>query len=214
VGSTSAVADVKFVRMDLHDLQRPTVAITSPANGAHVPAGSTVAFAATSNQPDVSSPLRNEQLVWSQGSSRIGTGASFSRVYNSPGTYVITLTGTNAAGLSASASIALNVDTATPGYPATVSIVSPTTNQNFYIPDGQPSVAVNLVASGSPGMSFTWSDNVEGSLGGGASRTVNLRDTSSISTCSTRHDIALHGVDNFGRSANATVSVYVHACIP
>jgi hypothetical protein len=63
-------------------------------------------------------------------------------------------------------------------------------------------------------MSFTWSDNVEGYLGAGGYVTANLHDTSSNSTCSTRHDIALHGVDTFGRTANATVSIYVHACIP
>jgi hypothetical protein len=213
-GSTSAVADVKFVRMDLRDTQSPTVAITSPANGAHVTAGSAVAFSATSLQPDAHSPLHDEQLVWTQGGSRIGTGASFSRVYGTPGTYTITLTGTNAAGLSASASTTFTVDPATPGYPASVSIVSPPANHDYYIPNGQSTVAVSLVASGSPGMSFTWSDNVEGSLGAGANVTANLHDTSSSSTCSTRHDITLHGVDSFGRTANATVSVYVHACIP
>ena len=74
---------------------------------------------------------------------------------------------------------------------------------------------VNLVASGSPGMQFTWSDNIDGNVGSGASITANLT-VQNVGNCAlaTKHEITLTGQDNLGRTATSQITIYLEpTCI-
>lgn len=71
--------------------------------------------------------------------------------------------------------------------------------------------AVTLLAAGSPGMTFTWTDSIQGSLGDGATLAVDLL-TMKTGNCaaSTEHALTLRGIDAKGRTASQSVRVFVH----
>ncbi len=203
---TSVVQDVKFVRYAIHDPSNPSVQITLPANGAHVYAGSEVVFTGKGYDPDSNLALPGADLVWTANGSGIGTGTSVTHTFGSTSSYSIILTGTNAVGHSAKASISIVVDPAPPT--ASVQIVSPKNGDYFQVSDSATSYPVNLIASGSPGMQFSWTDSIDGNVGSGASITPNLT-VQHQGTCApwTTHNITLRGHDNLGRSASASITI-------
>lgn len=197
--------EVKFVRYTVQDPRNPTVQITLPANGTHVSAGSQVVFTSTSSDLDSGLSLPGIDLSWEATGSYLGNGANITRVFTGTGTYTIKLTGTNALGKSASASITIVVDPAPPA--ASVQIVS-SANGASYIVGNSTTYSVSLVASGSPGMQFTWSSSIDGDLGSGANITANLT-VQHQGNCAppTTHTITLHGQDNLGRTASASITI-------
>jgi hypothetical protein len=86
---------------------RPHVAIAAPADGAHVPAGTPVAFAGSA--VSATDGVINGQLRWtSSRDGQIGSGAGFSAVL-SPGTHRITATATDGSRLTGTAAVTVTV---------------------------------------------------------------------------------------------------------
>lgn len=101
--------------------QAPVAAITSPADGATVTEGDSVAFEGTVS--DVEDGTITAGLSWSSTiDGPIGTGAGFSSADLSVGTHTITLTAVDSHGATGSDSITLTVDPA--GNPIEVAFVS------------------------------------------------------------------------------------------
>jgi hypothetical protein len=92
--------------------------------------------------------------------------------------------------------------------PASAQIASPATGTTYDVGYSGATYAVTLVAHGSSGMQFTWTDNINGALGGGPSITVNL-DVQQQGNCmpATVHVVTLHGRDGLGRSAAASITI-------
>ncbi|GAC1449760.1 MAG: hypothetical protein PVSMB4_08210 [Ktedonobacterales bacterium] len=211
-GTNSAVQDAKFIRLGVRDPLTPSVKVVLPANGAHVFAGSDVVFQASSYDPDTGGTLPGNELSWTANGTSLGGGGSITHTFDATGTYEIVLTGTTAGGGKASDSITIEVDPAPPA--ASAAIVSPANNAVYYNTNSTP-YPVNLVASGSPGMQFSWSDNIDGSVGSGASITANLT-VQNVGNCApaTKHVITLTGQDNLGRTATSQITIYLEpTCI-
>lgn len=89
--------------------QPPTVEIQSPSEGATFEAGESVQFQGSGDDPE-DGALAGADLVWySNLAGQIGTGSSFSTSGLSEGQHTVTLTGTDSDGLSASASVGIEV---------------------------------------------------------------------------------------------------------
>jgi subtilisin family serine protease len=88
----------------------PVVSITSPANGATFPSGTSISFAGSATDtPDGS---LTSSLVWtSSKDGLIGTGGTFSKVL-SDGTHTITASATDSGGLTGTQSISITVQPA------------------------------------------------------------------------------------------------------
>ena len=94
----------------------PTVSISSPANGASFPSGTSISFAGTAT--DAEQGDLTSGLAWTSSlDGPIGTGGSFSKVLN-VGTHTIVASVTDAGGLPGSATITIIV---TPASPITLS---------------------------------------------------------------------------------------------
>jgi hypothetical protein len=207
------VQDVKFVRIAVHDPLQPTATITTPANNAHVYAGSPVVISGVGHDLDTGDTLTSGHLHWTINATPTATGSSFTHVFNSTGTYTITLTATEQAGRSGSASVTLHVDPAPPN--AEVQIVSPADGTGYLVANNVSSYPVALVASGSPGMQFSWSDSLDGAMGTGSSITWDFSLTQNTNCAPwTTHKITLKGVDNLSRTATASISIVLKpSCI-
>jgi hypothetical protein len=213
VGSASVVQDVKFLRLNVQNSLTPTVTIAQPANGAHVYVGSDVVFSGSGFDLDDGNKLPDWDLSWSANSTGMGGGASITHQFSATGTYTITLKGTNAAGATGSASISITVDPAPPN--AVVTIVAPTSGEYINVNSNVTSAQVELVASGSPGMQFSWSDSIDGAQGSGADvfATLTVQNEGNCAPVTT-HTITLTGTDNLNRTKTAHVTFYLRpTCI-
>jgi hypothetical protein len=209
VGSTSALQDVKFVKYNVADPQGPpVVSITVPQPGQHVFAGWTVSLVGSAYDPNTGKDL-SSTIRWSVNSTSIGTGPSTSTSFSVPGTYTITATASNAVGLTGSATTSLIVDPAPPT--PSVTIDAPADGTAYSVGGGTTYVSVNLAASGSPGMTFLWSDSIQGDLGHGANLSNVKLYASNMYNCGppTVHVITLTGTDNYGHTATAHITLYL-----
>jgi hypothetical protein len=141
--------------------------------------------------------------TWSVDGIQVGTGASLFQ-YRIPtqGTHTITLSATDGANLSSSASINLTIGPAT-GKP-TVAITSPANGSGFN-PTDQITFAATANAQGSatiPNTGYTWTDDIDGKLGTG--RTIRHKLSGSIRDTIVHH-VTVTATDTLGRSANDTV---------
>jgi hypothetical protein len=102
-------ATVTIVITGVEANQPPTAHITSPATGALLAQGSSIAFAGTGSDPE-DGVLTGSSLVWTDNvSGQIGTGTSFSLATLAAGVHVITLTATDSKGLHGTATVTITI---------------------------------------------------------------------------------------------------------
>ena len=111
--------------------QPPNAAITSPSNGFTVNAGSTVTYSGVAADV-ISGALPASALSWTDNGVSMGSGASVSATYSGAGTHVIVLSAHNCSAVAGTASITVNVVTAS-GTPNTAQILSPASGSHFIV---------------------------------------------------------------------------------
>ncbi len=177
----------------------PTVAITSPANGAAFAFGASVAFAGSASDDEDGDISAN--LSWSSDlDGTIGSGASFNTTALSVGTHTITASVTDSAGDSGNASISVTIT----NNPPTVTITSPANSSAL---DFGASVAFAGSASddedGDISANLSWSSDLDGAMGSGASF-----NTTALSAGT--HTITASVTDSAGDSGNASITVTIN----
>lgn len=182
--------------------QPPSVRIDSPSSGSSFSQGQIVSFRGEAFDPhdgDVTTTA-----TWSADGTPVGHGATLFRyAFSTQGPHTMTLSYTNHGGLTATASVTLNVGP--PGQPS-VTITQPANNSNFgfdeqitFHADAQPPTGTTIT-------SYTWNDNLDGSLGSGQTITKTLTG----STCAIfTHDVTVTAHDSNGQSASDTVTLNV-----
>ena len=183
--------------------QRPVATITAPSSGSEAFAGDPVSFQGSATDAE-SGTLTGESLLWqSDLDGVLGTGGLLTRSDLSTGTHRITLSATDPAGGSGTASVSLSiVENRAP----VVSIVSPA--------DGTQVLAgVEVSLSGSandpedgavPAAALAWGSNLDGSLGSGAQIS-----TASLSVGT--HTISLTATDTRGLAGTSSIALEVLA---
>jgi hypothetical protein len=105
----------------------PVVTITAPLDGATIDQGSAVTFSGSAID-GLGVPLGGSSLAWtSSRDGQLGSGTSFTRSDLTVGTHTITLTATDARGVSADASVTVTVEPRTTGPAAGIIAYSPGT---------------------------------------------------------------------------------------
>ena len=183
----------------------PEVKIEQPVNGETIGSDETRTYRGSAfdwQEGDLSA-----SATWSVDGTPVGTGASLFR-YRIPteGTHTVTLSATNGAGASGSASVTVNVGPPT-GKPS-VQITEPASGSNFA--GGEPiTFSAEADAQGGatiPESGYSWSDDVDGALGTGRTITRTL----SGSQCEIIiHHVTVTATDSFSRSASDTITVNV-----
>ncbi len=181
----------------------PTARIDEPTSGASFGSDQTVNFRGSMFDPQQGDlgPL----AIWSVDGTQVGTGASLFQ-YRIPtqGQHTITLSGTNGAGLSASASTTVMIGAPT-GKPS-VTITSPADNSSFGA-GTQVTFSATATTSGGatvPDSGYSWSDDVDGPLGTGQS--ITHAPSGSICEIVTHH-VTVTATDSDGRSSSDTITV-------
>jgi hypothetical protein len=213
VEDRTALQDVKFFRYTIGEPLAPTVTIVSPVDGARLYTSSSTALASSSFDPTTRESIPGERLRWSVDGVAFSAGASTSVSFDTTGTHTIALTGTAQGGAVATSSISVTVEREPSEAKASVTILEPADGAVFDTGSyGATTAAVTLLAAGSPEMVFTWTDSIQGSLGGGASLAVNLL-AEKTGNCApwSEHALTLRGIDSKGRTASQSVKVYVHS---
>lgn len=179
--------------------QNPVAKITAPANNASFAQGASVSFAGTGTDPE-DGTLTGGSLVWTDGSTQIGTGLSFSTSTLSVGTHIITLTVTDSKGATGTATVTVVITGTTVNQPPTAAITSPGANAVF-----APGSAVSFAGTGHDpedgtltGASLVWT---EGSTQIGTGTSFSLATLSGGP-----HTITLTATDSKGAHGTATVS--------
>lgn len=152
----------------------PIVQVTTPADGLHVPWGTLVNFMAEVVDPQ-EAPIPNADIVWSNAYRILGTGLFASPTDLEVGTNLVTVTATNAAGLTAQASVTVVVgdDLRFPGpkISATPTTVPFSVGATEVIPQGG-SLSITNAGGGSLSVSVA-SDSAWLTLDGGSVGTYN-----------------------------------------
>ena len=171
----------------------PTVSISSPANNATFPSGTSISFSGSAT--DIEDGSLTGSLVWtSSRDGQIGVGGSFSKVL-SDGTHTITASVTDSGGLTGGASITVVVEPESGGTVSVTSLAgsSSTINKNFW--------RATVVVTISPAMSGAvvtgaWSSGASASCttdaSGQCTVSVNVRTKESLITY-TVSNVALSG---------------------
>jgi Bacterial Ig domain len=183
----------------------PNVRIDQPANGASFGYDQTINFRGSAFDPQDGDVAAS--ATWLVDGTPVGTGASLFQ-YRIPtqGTHTVTLSATNSAGASSSASITLNIGPAT-GKP-TVQITSPPSGSSYSRDDlitfsasASTQDAATISDSG-----YSWTDDQDGPLGTGQTIQHKLTDY----FCGIKeHHVTVTVTDSFGRSATDTITVNV-----
>jgi hypothetical protein len=191
------------VTIHIFPAQPPTVKLNLPADGATFGLDQTVDYRGSAFDPQDGD--LGASATWSVDGAQVGTGATLFQ-YRIPtqGTHTVTLSVTDSAQLSASASITVHVGPAT-GKP-TVTITTPADGTNFAV--GQPiTFTANATAPGGatvPDSGYRWSDDIDGPLGTGKTITHMLTG----SPCEIiDHRVTVTATDSFGGSASDTITV-------
>jgi Bacterial Ig domain len=182
--------------------QPPTVRIDSPSTGSAFSQGQMISFRGEAFDPhdgDVATTA-----TWSADGTLVGHGATLFRyAFSTQGPHTMTLSYTNQGGLTASASVMINVGP--PGQPS-VTITQPANNSNFGFDEQITLHADAQPPTGTTITSYTWNDDRDGPLGSGQTITKTL----SGSTCAIfTHDVTVTAHDSNGRSATDTITVNV-----
>lgn len=183
------------------DSAAPGVSISSPADGATFVEGSTVVFEGTA-EDDEDGTLSGDAYTWeSDRDGELNTGPTFATDALSVGTHTITLTATDDAGDSGSASIDITVEQ---NDPPSASIGSPPDDTVYG--EGAP---VDLEGSATDpqsgdltGSALTWSSDQDGTIGTGEQVT-----TFDLSVAT--HAIELVAEDPQGLADTVAVSITV-----
>lgn len=179
----------------------PVVAIQSPADGTAVTEGSGLnlrAVATDTPDGDVSA-----SITWSSSlQGALGNGPSLDNVVLLAGTHVITAKATDSQGATGTAAITVTVSA---NAPPAVTITSPASNAQLIF--GAPvtfAATAQDPEDGSVAASLTWTSDLEGALGNGASITVNNLRAGT-------HVVTATATDSRGLTASATITVTVTA---
>ena len=189
----------------IHIVARPPVVdIDAPADGSSVAADHVINFRGVALDP--SQGDLGPSAVWSVDGSQIGTGAALLRYdITTQGSHLVTLSATNGAGVSASASIHVTVGPPT-GLPS-VAIVQPDDGSSF-LADTPITFTADAEAAGNATITnYAWSDDVDGPLPG---NTDSITTTLSGSNCQiATHDVTVTATDSLDHTASDTITVKV-----
>lgn len=179
----------------------PSVSIDSPSDGASFVEGSTVSCEGTA-EDEVDGALSGSSVTWeSDQDGEIGTGTTVVTSGLSVGSHTVTMTATDQAGNSGSASISITVEE---NDAPSASIDSPSEGSVFGrgAPVEMRGSASDPEAGSLAGSSLQWSSDQDGDLGTGESVT---RTDLTVAT----HSIRLVATDPQGLADTASVSVTV-----
>ncbi|MEP6835505.1 MAG: S8 family serine peptidase [Gemmatimonas sp.] len=187
--------------------QAPSVAISAPAAGSTVVQGTNVTFTGAGADLE-DGTLSGTSLVWSSNiNGTLGSGASLTTSALSVGTHTITLTAKDSQNATSSTSITLIVKV--PNQAPAATITSPTNGLSVV-----QGTTVTFAGSGSDpedgaltGASLTWSSNLSGAIGSGASFSTTAL---SVGT----HVVTLTAKDPQGLIGTATRTITVTAPAP
>ena len=185
-------------------VQPPHVTITAPINGSEFAADQFINFRGTAfdgAQGDLST-----SAVWSVDGKAVGIGASlFKYDINSPGAHTVTLSATNSAGATSSASITVTIGP--PSGNPSVQITEPE-DESSHAPGELIRFHADVETLGGATVSesgYVWSDDLDGPLGTGKT----LEHTLSGSMCVIEeHHVTVTVTDNFSRTAKDTIIVF------
>ncbi|MEO8000102.1 MAG: hypothetical protein ABI852_21810, partial [Gemmatimonadaceae bacterium] len=187
----------------------PVAAITSPSASVSVVQGTAVTFSGTGTDPE-DGALSGTSMLWTSSiAGAIGNGASFSTSTLAIGAHVITLTAKDAQGLSATATVAVDVTAKPPAAPnkSPVAVVT-SPAPGISIAQGTPLTLVGSASDAEDGVlsgaSLVWRSSVNSQLGTGETVYV---PTLSIGT----HVITLTAKDSQGATFSRSVVLYVTA---
>ena len=179
----------------------PTVTITSPETGTTITAGVAVTFVGSATDPE-DGDLTGDALVWSSSvDGPLGTGLSVTKNGLTVGPHVVTLTATDAAGLSVSTSITFTINQS-----PTANITSPTNGATFTFGDAIAfaGTATDDEDGTLTGNSLAWSSSADDELGSGTS--LSKSDLSAG-----QHTITLTVTDAAGATGSASIVVTINA---
>src|SRR5581483_6137227 len=175
----------------------PTIAITSPADGATVTPGTTAHLVAAASDADEASI--GNAVVWTSSlDGTLGTGGVLDVTTLRSGTHTITAMVTDQSGESAAAHVTLLVNAA-----PTVAITSPAAGTTFAPRETVPLAATAAdLEDGDLGAAIAWTSSLDGALGTGATLPIGTLRSGA-------HTITATATDAGGRSASATVGITV-----
>ena len=183
--------------------QRPVATISAPANGSQAFAGDPVAFQGSATDAE-SGSLTGESLLWqSDLDGVLGSGGLLTRSDLSTGTHQITLSATDPAGGSGTASVSLSI---VENQAPVVSIASPANGTQVLA-----RAEVTLTGSANdpedgavPVAALAWESSLDGSLGSGAQIS-----TASLSVGT--HTISLTATDTRGLAGSSSIALEILA---
>ncbi|MBI4320050.1 MAG: S8 family serine peptidase [Chloroflexi bacterium] len=175
---------------------RPSVSITSPANGSTFHVNQSITFTGTASDPEDGDVTAS--LVWTSSiNGQIGTGGSFA-VSLSEGSHTITATATDSGGNTGSASVSITVVNDAP----VVAILQPVNGATF---SSGTSITFEGTASdtedGSLTSSLAWTSSKDGAIGTGGIFARVLSDGS--------HTITARATDSSGKTGSASIGITV-----
>lgn len=176
----------------------PTISINSPGSGTSYVQGRVVSFTATAN--DTEEGNLTGVITWKEGATTLGTGGSLNISTLGLGSHTITASVTDVNGLTTSVSITISIVVNTA---PTVNITAPIDNA---VIDHGVSTTFSATASdsqdGNIASNVTWTSNIDGPLGTGAS-------FSTDHLTSGTHLISAQVTDLDGATGTATITVVV-----
>lgn len=186
--------------------QPPVASIFSPAEGATFAADDTIVFRGDGFDYQ-DGALPNTALVWQVNGVNIGTGRLVTSVISTQGPATVSLTVTNSAGLSTTATHTINI-TAAQGNPS-VLITQPADGSQFRYSTDVITFEDSAHAAGGgaiPDTAIRWSSDIDGFLGTGSV----LLHTLSGGPCGISiHHITVIVTDTNGKTASDTITVQV-----
>ncbi|MEM7586392.1 MAG: Ig-like domain-containing protein, partial [Acidobacteriota bacterium] len=190
------------------DNTEPVPTINSPADGANFGADVAVELSATATDFDDGDVTASIQW-FSDRDGNLGTGGTIFRILTE-GAHVITAVATDSAGFNGYASVNITIDPANTA--PTVTIVTPAGGSTFVTVDAIAFSAVaDDIEDGDLAASLSWTSDLDGAIGSGASFTANLSQGAHVITASVTDSGGLTGfyvanitVDNTAPTAAIT----------